>query len=145
MTLDVRRITDAQDVAHFPLRPLDAEECRAGGLTPSEALTLSVERSDECWLLTRYGRMVACWGYRTRSILGNTVDVWMLSGGGVAGMELTFARESRRLMSDLLTRYSTLVAWVWIGHTVTVRWLEWLGFEKGPTQDDFAWFVKERT
>lgn len=57
---------------------------------------------------------------------------------------MTFARESRRLMDGLLAEYRTLSAWVWLGHHVTIRWLEWLGFARGPSDGTFAWYTKER-
>jgi len=144
VTMHIRRIAYAHEVEGLTLRPLDAEECRAGGFTPAEALAFSVEGSDEAWVIRRHGRMVACWGYRTRSLLGNSVDVWMLSGDGAGGMSVGFARESLRLMRALLECYSSLHAYVWVGHTLTLRWLNWLGFVPGPVRDEFAWYVKER-
>ena len=68
----------------------------------------------------------------------------MLSGDGAGGMSVGFARESLRLMRALLECYSSLHAYVWVGHTLTLRWLNWLGFVPGPVRDEFAWYVKER-
>ncbi len=52
----------------------------------------------------------------------------MLSFEGVEDHRVMFSRKSRGLMEDLLKVFTALECSVWAGHTLSLRWLRWLGF-----------------
>lgn len=128
------------------MRYADAMECRALGLSPKEALTLSAARSDEVFHAMKGNVLLATWGYRMDSVVANSASVWMFSEEAANAHRVHFARESERLMWTLLRRFNTLTCEVHAAHTVACRWLEWLGFREVRTRmyGDEVFYVMQR-
>lgn len=144
--LEHRRIHDAAEVHPFALSALDAAECRAGGMEPQAALALSVARSEAAYALVAGGDVLCVWGYRTRSVLGGGVDMWLLGGGGVRERGRAFARESRAVLAGVLADFTSIRVLVWVYHASAVRWLRWLGFRMlaAPAPQGFVVMQKDR-
>lgn len=47
-------------------------------------------------------------------------------------------------MEGLLVEFASLRAVVWCEYAASIRWLEWLGFERGPQVGAFFVYTKER-
>lgn len=139
---DVRMVqaTLEHAVALAPsLREEDAAEILASsGHTPLEALTLSVQGSEEAYALLLDGEVAALWGVAAlrRSILGPPVawSVWLLGGELLRRHRQTFVRLSREVVAVLRARYAVLFNFVDARYVGALRWAAWLGFEVGPPE-----------
>lgn len=114
------------------VREADARECRAAGFEPEEALRLSIARSDEVYeaRAERNGELLGIWGWRVIGFLTQRVDMWLLTSDAVSDHAMYFGRESKRIMDELLLRFSVLQCEVHLGHRSSLRWLRWLGFSE---------------
>lgn len=113
------------------LRWEDEEECAAGGMSPGEAVLDSIRRSTEAYTVVWEGEVLAYWGVREDCIIGGRASVWMLSTPAMDRYPRWTARSSRYLVEQLLSDHYYLSAFVDCEYTRAVRWLEWLGFERG--------------
>lgn len=136
--MEIRRITDAKEVAGLVLSPLDAAECFAGGMDADTALTRSVAGSTASYAHMAGGDVVCVWGYRVRSLLVGGVDMWLLGTPGVRANSRAFIRESREICEVFLREFGSIRAIVWEGHAPALRWLGWLGFEVRETVGPFV-------
>lgn len=118
-------------VSEVVLRWEDEEECRAGGFSPSEAVADSIRRSTEAYTVEWEGEVLAYWGVREDCIIGGRASVWMLSTPAMDRHPRWAARTSRYLVNELLEDHYYLSAFVDTEYTRSIRWLEWLGFERG--------------
>ena len=113
------------------LRWEDEEECALGGMSPAEAVMDSVRRSDEAYRVVYEGEVLAYWGLREDCIVGGRASVWCLSTPAMDRHPGFAARESLMLVESLLTDHYHLSCIVDSDYKRAVRWLEWLGFERG--------------
>ena len=121
------------------LRHADAEECRAGGLTPDEALEQSKSLSTHWWeIRAEDGTPICWWGYAAPSLMGLYCNGWMLSTPEADNHKFYIARQSRFVLANLLRAYPTVQAQVDVEHSRAVRWLKWLGFHEVSREGRFA-------
>lgn len=113
------------------LRWEDEEECRIGGMSPAEAVVDSAARSTEWFTAEWDGEVVAYWGVREDCIIGGRASVWCLSTPVMDRCPRWAARESLYLLWSLLETHYHLSCIVDVEYKRAVRWLEWLGFERG--------------
>jgi hypothetical protein len=145
-TLETKAVRSIADLGEFELRPADAAECVAWGVTPQEALTESIELSWQSYLTSFGGEPLCVWGYRPTNVLAQLVDMWMLSTPAVGQRGVMFARESDRLCRGLLREFRSIRVLVSRDHALAVRWLEWLGFRNFmPAAAGFMFMQKDRT
>ncbi len=78
--------------------------------------------------------------------------IWMMATDGLDRYGRLFARESRKALEDLNTKYPVLFNAVDARNTVHIRWLKWLGFiflreipEYGAEQRSFYEFCRVNT
>lgn len=119
------------------LREQDADEARALGMEPLEALRGSVNASEVAVAVRFNGELAAIFGVaplREHTVLGrsSTATVWMVSSHACSRHPKAFLRTSRRVVDALLTRYERLVNVIDARYTGALRWAEWLGFHLGP-------------
>lgn len=119
------------------LRWEDEEECAAGGFTPAEGVLDSIRRSTEAYTVEVDGEVLCYWGLREDCIIGGRASVWMLSTPVMDKHPRFAARESMMLVDSLLTTHYHLSAFVDTEYTRSIRWLEWLGFERGMKMGRF--------
>lgn len=122
-------MTQASDIR---LRWEDEEECRAGGMSPTEAVLDSVARSTAAFRAECDGEVVAYWGWRDDCIVGGRASVWCLSTPAMDRYPRYAARESLMLVRAMLETHYHLTCVVDVEYGRAIRWLEWLGFEHGP-------------
>lgn len=115
-----------------PLRWEVEEELRLGGwYDPYEGVMDSVRRSTAAFTVEHEGEVLAYWGLREDCIIGGRASVWCLSTTAMDRYPRFAARESLMLLEALLEVHYHLSCIVDSEYTRSVRWLEWLGFERG--------------
>lgn len=132
--MHVEIVTATLEHAHVlaPLmREQDKDEVMAsGGLTPLEALVLSVNstESDMRWTILMDGVPAAMWG--TAPSQSSAVgQVWLLASPTIYKLgRRRFYAESAAYVSRMLERFATIANYVDVRNTVSMRWLENLGF-----------------
>ena len=112
------------------MRPADElEVLRMGRMSdPYLALAEGVEESEV--VLAAYTEQgIACIvGVYKDSLLGSGGIIWLLGHQDLEKYTVRFLKESRRVLASFLEGYSLLENYVDVENTLTLRWLEWLGF-----------------
>lgn len=142
MTLSVKSIKEVPPGVQ--LRIADQLECMLGGMDPQDALEISVGASLCAFSAEIDGDLVAYWGYAPLSLTSDRAMVWMLSCPGADDHKLALGRVSRKLMNELLTRYSALIVTVDPRHQVAMTWLTFLGFRPLQACGPFIQLIIER-
>jgi hypothetical protein len=144
-TLGVRpiRVEDLPPVV--ALRHADEVECRAAGLSPLDALTLSIHLSLAAYeVVAEDGWIIGWWGHAPVSILGNLGVAWCLTGPGADHHKLSVARMSYNMSAQLMTMYAEVFCQVDLEHSVARNWLRHLGFAEINRSGRFATMRKVR-
>jgi len=111
------------------MRRADREEVfAASGRSPISALSFSYRHSSEVWTALFDGRPEVMWGVGDISILTGIGAPWLLGTDAVERNFRGFLRISRDWPAQLLGRYRLLRNLVDARNTISIRWLEWLGF-----------------
>lgn len=129
-----RRATlEDADALAATIRPDDAAEVAAWGLTPRAALRHSLGGSLQAFTTTFNGGVAAMWGvspgseWMGGSLLGGTRCVWLLTGRLVDECPFTFWRESKRVAAALVAHWGPLANAVDVRHRRAFAWLARLG------------------
>lgn len=118
------------------MRKEDRDEVfAASGKSPIQALTFTLRRSAQAWTALIDGKPEVMFGVVDLNILAGTGAPWLLGTDAVEKHYVAFLRNSVRFRSQLLARYEVLKNFVDDRNKVSVRWLEWLGFELGEPFD----------
>jgi hypothetical protein len=116
------------------LRDQDLAELQAAGWDdPHQALIASVARSKQTFLAVADGLPAALFGCAEYGSLLAPVGVpWMLGTDAVARHRRVLQRWARRYIEAMLQEYPRLFNAVHAENTVSVRWLQALGFTLHP-------------
>jgi hypothetical protein len=116
------------------LRPGDAREIAALGVTMPEAFVLSTSRAlwADAWLID--GEVAAIVGLSVESLLGDEGVPWLLTGEPVERHKKLFLRETRAGVARMRGRFPVLRNFVHADYAEAVRWLAWLGFAIGGSR-----------
>ena len=111
----------------------DVRECYALGFSPLGALRASMRVSRDTRTFLVDGRVASMFGvgYQETTLLGNKRPAmpWLLSTPLVREHAMHFLRGCKMHMDKLLVEHGHLLGHVDARHTVSIRWLKWLGFE----------------
>ena len=116
--------TDAKIVADS-MRQAERDEIEAAtGNSPIVALTSSIGASVEAYAVFRLSddEPIALFG--VVPLAGTTGQIWMLTSDEIASVERSFAKQSRKAISNLLTRYDRLFNLVDCRHRVSIAWIK---------------------
>jgi GNAT superfamily N-acetyltransferase len=116
------------------LRPGDAREIAAMGLTPIAAFEQSMSRSLWAQAHVIDGEVAALVGLAIDSILGGVGAPWLLTGRPVDRHRKLFLQETRRGVARMRAEFSRLANHVHAEYGEAIRWLRWLGFGIGPAE-----------
>ncbi len=110
------------------LRPGDAREIAAHGVTKADGLRISLERAlwADAYLID--GEVGAILGIGMSSLLGGHATPWLITGRPVDRCRKAFLRLTRARIEELKRRHPVLVNWVHADYAQSLRWLRWLGF-----------------
>jgi hypothetical protein len=116
------------------LREADAREIREGsGLSPAIAVAFSIAHSSPGYAALLEKEPVVIFGASPSATPGVGV-VWLLATPEIERHPVRFYRESRRMFAKVTEKYETLVNWVDCRNKLSLRWLQWLGFEIGEPE-----------
>lgn len=111
------------------MRQADIDEVEASsGQTIEQALTAALQCSSHAWTWFVDGAPVCMLGVRPISILGGIGVPWLLGTNSVERHQAAFLRRGRGVVARMLAVYPWLINAVDVRSTVSIRWLEWLGF-----------------
>lgn len=143
-------LDDLPEIINLRLRQADIDEIRASvGVSPAEALVSSLAWSTEAWVVIHEGKIEAVFGV---SVVSDYAIPWFLATDKFKEFRFTFAKESKKVVKELLSTYKCLSNFVSSRHKESIRWLKWLGFtvdETAPVifQDDnvpfYQFYMKE--
>jgi hypothetical protein len=114
------------------LRPGDAREIAALGVTKRAGLGLSLQRSlwADAYLIE--SEVAAISGLALGSLLGREATLWLLTGTPVNRHKKDFLRLTRQRLAEVHRQWPVLVNYVHADYREALRWLEWLGFTIAP-------------
>lgn len=157
MNVEIVPATLAHARALAPLmREQDKDEVMAsGGLTPLEALVLSVNSTtpDLRWTILMDGIPAAMWGAAGDDSSPDHGIVWLLASPTIYKLSRRrFYAESNAYVARMLKRFATLANCVDARNSVSMRWLENLGFRclqiidhYGVERRPFVLYAKHRS
>lgn len=116
------------------LRPGDAREIAAMGLTPLAAFEQSMSRSLWAQAYVIDGEVAALVGLAINSLLGGVGAPWLLTGQPVDRHPKLFLQETRRGVACMRGEFPRLANHVHAEYGEAIRWLRWLGFAIGPAE-----------
>jgi len=108
--------------------PADIEEVKACGWSPYEAVTLSVQKSEQVWVASAPEGAVCIWGVERTTLIGGALG-WLLTSNLIDKYSRPFLRQAKSCIVDLHKQYGYIDNYVDSRHTRALRFLEWLGFE----------------
>jgi hypothetical protein len=119
------------------IRDEDRNEILAMGLSVEGAPLKNAVLSEEFFTTYCGPKPVAVWGYRRKTYLGGTAEVWLFSARAVEDCRVAFAKESRRIVAMLLEKFEVLEVLVHRDYRRAFNWLGWLGFVPEDSLGDF--------
>lgn len=127
--VDEFRISDIWNVASH-MRESDREEVMSAcGATPLAAVLIAVLNSTAKWTIRLDGKAIGLFGVGATSALSDTGSPWLLSTPELNSISLTFLRQSKGCVAEMLARHSFLENWVDSRNTISIKWLKWCGFK----------------
>lgn len=152
--MNLHRDATFDDISYVAknMRVEDVEECKAGGLTPLDALTLSyTDRLVAYTLLTPDTfTPAAILGVNASPFSDKLGLIWMLGTDAIKTHKFTFLRGCEQYVRHLfdVTDRDCLYNYSYHGNPLHHQWLRWLGFtfirkvELPPFNETFYEFVK---
>lgn len=126
-------VGDLHVVLNLKLRQSDRDELKASvGLDPADAILLSLLYSVEKYVVIHDGNIEAVFGVSFVPERAFAAP-WFLGTDKITQYQVTFLRQSRKVVHDWLKRYHRLMNFVDSRHTESIRWLRWLGFTVDET------------
>jgi hypothetical protein len=123
---------DVYFVADY-MREEDQDECRAGGYTPFDALSLSFEQAIIAYTLVTPDTETpaAIVGVGDSSLGPEFGSVWMLGTDDIKKYKTTFLRRCKPFVNDLfdMSGKNCLFNYTYSENHLHHAWLRWLGFK----------------
>jgi hypothetical protein len=110
------------------LRPGDAREIAAHGVTPEEGLRISLARSIWADAYIAGGEVAAILGCGLSCLLGGHATPWLITGTPVDRHRKEFLRLTRARIAELRRVHPVMVNWIHAPYSESLRWARWLGF-----------------
>lgn len=114
------------------MREGDQDECRAGGYTPLDALSLSYDNAIVAYtLLTPDNIPAAILGVGESALGPQFGSIWMLGTEDIARHKITFLRRCKPFINDLFneTGKECFYNYTYSENRLHHAWLKWLGFK----------------
>ena len=138
-TLDPDTVREALEYISENLRTADRDEIAATTTEdPFWALYESWEGSTAAWLIVDpSGLPMAVFGVAPHLVPGLGI-AWLIGTDGVDKAALSVARQTRRYVEELQSLYPILWANVDARNELSMKWLEWSGFQFSDADPDFG-------
>ena len=122
MQIDFQTLRPEHSAIAAHLRQADIDEINAlNGLSPALAVAYSIAYSERGAAVSIDGVLSAVFGVAHGVI-------WLVATDEISKHPVAFFRVSRRIFNDICNGYSKLENWVDARHSLSLRWLKWLGF-----------------
>lgn len=129
------------------LRQADVKELKYScGKEPLQALQASFSISEKAWAVIYKDKVIALFGLVRRADIGVP---WMMASDELKEIQKSFLSECKNYLNEMSEGCSLLTNYVWVGNTVHIKWLKWLGFtflepiEYGVARKPFIQFYME--
>lgn len=109
-----------------------AELASVYAMTPAEALRRNLAASSEAWTMFADNEVLAMFGVAPVSILERKGEFWIAGSVNICRHKLSFARQCRRFLPQLLAHWSEVVGVLEHHRADVVRWAQWMGVEITP-------------
>lgn len=111
------------------MRQQDRQEIWAiGHCLPDAALRMSLDVSDKAYSFMQGNRTLAMFGVSSPSLLSSTGVAWFLSTDETFRKHRrTMARQGRAWLLKWLKDYDSLMNFIDVRNTESIRWLKWCG------------------
>lgn len=117
------------------MREADRQEVwAAAGLTPYEALQVSLQSSVVAWCWLIEDEPACVFGVSAESILSGIGMPWLLSSPLLPSRHVAFLRHHRCFLIAMLDLFPLLKNWVDARYQLSIRWLRWMGFTILPAE-----------
>lgn len=113
------------------MRYHDAQEVRALGSEPYEAVIRGFQTSTRCWTCDVDGVPAVMFGVAPVSILTGLGAPWLLGTNDAKRIPRAFLEEGRAYTEHMLRLYPRLVNLVDVRNLASIRWLKRLGYKFG--------------
>jgi|SaaInlStandDraft_2_1057019.scaffolds.fasta_scaffold17445_2 hypothetical protein len=113
------------------MREADRLEVASLGVTPHRAIEISWNHSTTAHMVAVGGSPSILFGVCPESVLTRKGIPWLLATDGIELVSRRFLRECRGHLDAMFTSYDTLSNMVSVDNAVSIRWLEWMGFQFG--------------
>jgi hypothetical protein len=126
----IRHATD-EDLMYVAnnMRDQDLDEIYAGGETPERALRMSAEISKDCLsCVLESGEVLFVLGCGPKTLLSDIGVPWLLGSKEALKHPRSFFDFPPKVLEIWKEQYSMLENYVHVKNTVSVRWLQRLGF-----------------
>ena len=101
---------------------------------PAETLCEAIRQSSQSYAVLLDGEVMALWGAEIRSILDDSVFVWMVTTPLAEQHPIPFARRATAIAKRFLAEYGRIEGTVVTYNTVAIKWVTWLGAELTETE-----------
>lgn len=128
------------------MRPEDAAEVAALGMTPAQALSKCLAGSRDTKVGLADGRVLAIFGIASLPEYPEVTYIWLLSAKEADQHKIAFARWSKRFVDEQKGKHRILGNFVDARYKKAVEWVRWLGFNVYPAAPlgesgvPFHWF-----
>jgi hypothetical protein len=109
-----------------------AELAAVYDMTPAEALRRNLAASSEAWTMFADDEVLAMFGVAPLSILERKGEFWIAGSVNICRHKLSFARQCRRFLPQLLKNWSEVVGILEHQRADVVRWAQWMGVQITP-------------
>lgn len=115
------------------------------GMTPGEAMRRNLAASVEAWTMLAGDEVLAMFGVAPVSLLERTGEFWIAGSVNICRHKLSFARQCRRFLPQMMRNYSEVLGILETHRTDVVRWAQWLGVEITPRDDRTSFMSLKRS
>ena len=103
--------------------------CKASyGVGPFEGLISSVKNSTLKWSIAKGDDIIGVFGVGAANIFSEHGSPWLLATPQIEEIGLSFLRQSRGYVKQMLNQHSFLENWVDARNVTSIKWLKWCGF-----------------
>ena len=128
----VRFVKPNDDLLYYiisNMRGADIDEVAASSTdTVEQAVLQSVKNSKFASVVVIDDKPCMVFGVVNNSVLSNSGIPWALGTNGVVVNYRLFARESKKVLSAVMSQYSSLSNYVHADNILSIKWLKWMGF-----------------
>ena len=112
------------------LRESDRKEAWAGWrLRASEVVRMSVESSDDTWVILYEEEPIGIFGVSRKSFLSEIGMIWFLGTDDLEKIWFSFGKETHAVIQMFLKNYERLENWAAFDNKKTLGWLKKNGFQ----------------